>query len=100
LVVGTGQNVFRAKADVTGTARFVGDYLAANPTRNRDLDLLPLLMPAAEWRAVGQGLAQRAKLLNALLADLYGPATSVAYELAASSPTWTIDAAIATAVAT
>jgi hypothetical protein len=25
LVVGTGQNVFKAKADVTGTARFVGD---------------------------------------------------------------------------
>jgi hypothetical protein len=25
LIVGTGQNVFRAKADVSGTARFVGD---------------------------------------------------------------------------
>ena len=41
------------------------------------LDLLPLLLPAAEWNAVGEGLRQRARLLNALLADLYGPATSV-----------------------
>jgi hypothetical protein len=32
------------------TARFVDDYLAANPTRNRDLDLLPLLLHLDEAR--------------------------------------------------
>lgn len=35
-------------------ARFIDDYLAANPTRNRDLDLLPLLhhLDASRVRAV------------------------------------------------
>src|SRR3954471_9467395 len=37
------------------------------------LDPLPFVLPAAEWRALEAGVAQRAKLLNALLADLYGP---------------------------
>jgi len=41
------------------------------------LDLIPLLIPAAEWNYVGQALVQRARLLNALLSDLYGPATCV-----------------------
>lgn len=43
-----------------------------------NLDLVPLLLPMNEWRTVGDGLAQRARLLDALLADLYGPARSVA----------------------
>jgi uncharacterized circularly permuted ATP-grasp superfamily protein/uncharacterized alpha-E superfamily protein len=42
------------------------------------LDLIPLLIPAAEWNAVGQALIQRGRLLNALLTDLYGPADCVA----------------------
>ncbi len=42
------------------------------------LDLLPLLLPAAEWAATEAALAQRAKLLDLLLADLYGPGTAVA----------------------
>ena len=37
------------------------------------LDPLPLLLTAAEWRQIEQGVAQRARLLDALLADLYGP---------------------------
>src|SRR5882757_6097396 len=37
------------------------------------LDPLPLLLTAAEWREIELGVAQRAHLLNALLADLYGP---------------------------
>jgi len=37
------------------------------------LDPLPFVLPAAEWRAIEAGVAQRAKLLNAVLADLYGP---------------------------
>ncbi len=41
------------------------------------LDLLPLLLPEKQWQTVGEGLQQRARLLNALLADLYGAATSV-----------------------
>lgn len=37
------------------------------------LDPVPLIIPAAEWQALEQGLIQRAKLLNDILADLYGP---------------------------
>lgn len=37
------------------------------------LDLLPLLIPAAEWRRIADSVIQRCRLLNALLADLYGP---------------------------
>lgn len=37
------------------------------------LDMIPLLIPAEEWDAIESGLVQRATLLNAMLADLYGP---------------------------
>jgi uncharacterized circularly permuted ATP-grasp superfamily protein/uncharacterized alpha-E superfamily protein len=37
------------------------------------LDPLPLLLTADEWREIELGVAQRAALLDALLADLYGP---------------------------
>ena len=37
------------------------------------LDPIPLVLTGAEWRTIQSGLAQRARLLNALLADLYGP---------------------------
>jgi uncharacterized circularly permuted ATP-grasp superfamily protein/uncharacterized alpha-E superfamily protein len=36
------------------------------------LDLVPLLMPAAQWRGVEAALVQRATLLDLLLADVYG----------------------------
>ncbi|PSS57532.1 circularly permuted type 2 ATP-grasp protein [Pseudomonas sp. BBP2017] len=38
-----------------------------------ELDLLPHLLPTAEWQQLAIGIAQRARLLNALLADIYGP---------------------------
>src|SRR5690242_729381 len=37
------------------------------------LDPLPFVLPAAEWQAIEAGVAQRARMLNALLSDLYGP---------------------------
>lgn len=36
------------------------------------LDLLPHLIPADEWQPLAAAVAQRARLLNALLADIYG----------------------------
>jgi len=36
------------------------------------LDPLPFVLPAAEWRQIEKGVSQRARLLNALLSDLYG----------------------------
>ncbi|MGH8485062.1 MAG: circularly permuted type 2 ATP-grasp protein, partial [Pseudomonas sp.] len=38
-----------------------------------ELDLLPHLLPACEWQQLAAGVAQRARLLNAVLADIYGP---------------------------
>lgn len=37
------------------------------------LDPLPYLMTAEEWQGIEAGVAQRARLLNSVLADLYGP---------------------------
>jgi uncharacterized circularly permuted ATP-grasp superfamily protein/uncharacterized alpha-E superfamily protein len=37
------------------------------------LDMVPLLMDGAEWHALEVGLTQRARLLNMIVADLYGP---------------------------
>lgn len=37
------------------------------------LDPLPVLITSTEWQGLESGLRQRARLLDALLADLYGP---------------------------
>ena len=49
---------------------FGPDGTAARPW---SLELLPLLIEPAEWAGIEQGVRQRAELLEALLADLYGP---------------------------
>jgi uncharacterized circularly permuted ATP-grasp superfamily protein/uncharacterized alpha-E superfamily protein len=41
------------------------------------LDFVPLVVSAAEWQSVGKALDQRARLLDMLLADLYGRARVV-----------------------
>ena len=38
-----------------------------------EVDPLPLLLSADEWRHIEAGIAQRADLLNRALADIYGP---------------------------
>lgn len=38
-----------------------------------DFDVLPLVLQAHEWQRVSVGLAQRARLLNRILVDIYGP---------------------------
>ncbi len=38
-----------------------------------EVDPLPHLIPASEWREIEAGIEQRADLLNRVLADLYGP---------------------------
>lgn len=39
------------------------------------LDELPLVLPGEAWEKLALGLAQRARLLNHILADIYGPQT-------------------------
>lgn len=43
---------------------------AARPWR---LDLLPMLITAADWGFIAEALEQRARLLNLVIADIYGP---------------------------
>ncbi len=40
-----------------------------------EVDPLPLLLSASEWEGIEAGIAQRAELLNRVLADVYGPQT-------------------------
>jgi uncharacterized circularly permuted ATP-grasp superfamily protein/uncharacterized alpha-E superfamily protein len=37
-----------------------------------DLNVLPLILPHEEWRAIEQAVSQRASLLNRILSDVYG----------------------------
>lgn len=45
---------------------------AAVPSQRWQLDPVPLLIDAADWRRLEAGLLQRSHLLDALLTDLYG----------------------------
>jgi uncharacterized circularly permuted ATP-grasp superfamily protein/uncharacterized alpha-E superfamily protein len=45
------------------------------------LDPIPLVLGASEWSSLARGLDQRARLLNALLADLYGKQATLAERL-------------------
>jgi uncharacterized circularly permuted ATP-grasp superfamily protein/uncharacterized alpha-E superfamily protein len=44
-------------------------------SREWPLQLLPFIVSAGEWAAIERGVAQRTRLLNATLADVYGPQT-------------------------
>src|SRR6201996_1309130 len=53
------------------TYNVYGDPLGTD--RPWSLDAIPLLIPPEEWAYLEAGLIQRARLLNTILADLYGP---------------------------
>ena len=53
------------------TYNLYADPLARD--RPWELDPVPLLVAPGEWQALAASLAQRARLLNLILADLYGP---------------------------
>ncbi|MFO1235145.1 MAG: circularly permuted type 2 ATP-grasp protein [Rivihabitans pingtungensis] len=45
------------------------------PARPWSLDILPFILDDADWRHIASGVSQRARLLNQMLADLYGEQT-------------------------
>ena len=47
----------------------------SDASREWPLQLLPFIVGAGEWAAIERGVAQRTRLLNATLADVYGPQT-------------------------
>lgn len=63
---------------------------AAQPWR---VDLVPLIIPAEEWRDLERGLVQRARLFEHILTDLYGPQNLLAsgaipHQLVFSDPSY------------
>ncbi len=63
----TGVDAGRESSDVDGLA---GHGVEPSPWI---LDTLPIVVSAADWELLETGLVQRSRLLDAVLADLYGP---------------------------
>src|SRR6202167_3063061 len=53
--------------------RYKGDGDPLGLERPWNLDAIPILISPPEWRELEAGLIQRARLLNWILSDLYGP---------------------------
>ena len=64
----TGQHLIQANGV---TYNVYGD--PQGKERPWKLDLIPLVIDGKEWEHIEQSILQRATLLNAILADLYGP---------------------------
>jgi uncharacterized circularly permuted ATP-grasp superfamily protein/uncharacterized alpha-E superfamily protein len=56
----------------TGLAHDIYADPSATPQQWR-LNLMPLILPVAEWQWLERALIQRAQLFNLILADIYGP---------------------------
>ena len=68
------ERVRRHAADIGTGFRIAGE----TEERPWPVSPVPLLLPAAEWSGIAAGVAQRAELLEAILADLYGQQALVA----------------------
>ena len=67
------ERVQRHAADIGTGFRIIGE----SEERAWPLSPVPLLIEAEEWAGIAAGVAQRAELLETILADLYGDATFV-----------------------
>ncbi|MEO8529855.1 MAG: circularly permuted type 2 ATP-grasp protein [Deltaproteobacteria bacterium] len=66
---------------------------AGSTERNWPLSHIPVVIGAAEWRELSEGIVQRAELLERVMADLYGHASLITGgilppELVAQNPEW------------
>jgi uncharacterized circularly permuted ATP-grasp superfamily protein/uncharacterized alpha-E superfamily protein len=76
----TSENPNLAQRALHMTSRMVVEngvtYNVYADTQGRDrpwmLDPVPVVLPADQWRGIEAGVRQRARLLNSMLADLYG----------------------------
>src|SRR5262249_4232485 len=48
-------------------------YNPSDLERPWELDSIPFILSLADWQVIEAGLTQRARLLNAVVADIYGP---------------------------
>lgn len=65
------ENAKRALRDNGVTYNVYGDPQGTD--RRWELDMMPLVISAAEWSRLEAGLVQRTRLLNLILGDVYGP---------------------------
>ncbi len=63
----------RARAHFGEADAFLEIYGKERARPQWSFDILPLILPESEWRGLAAGLVQRARLLDLILADLYGP---------------------------
>ncbi|MGH7003798.1 MAG: circularly permuted type 2 ATP-grasp protein, partial [Alphaproteobacteria bacterium] len=71
----------RARAHFAEADEFLAIYRGEGERPTWSFDLVPLIIPDSEWRHLAAGLAQRARLLDLILADLYGPQRLIAEKL-------------------
>ncbi|MDR5733712.1 circularly permuted type 2 ATP-grasp protein [Caballeronia sp. LZ025] len=76
------QGIARLDDNVAAVAQQVRDnditynvYADNGEPRAWSLDLLPLVIDEDEWAAIERGVAQRARLMEAIVADVHGPQT-------------------------
>jgi uncharacterized circularly permuted ATP-grasp superfamily protein/uncharacterized alpha-E superfamily protein len=66
------QRVQRRVQEDGATYNVYSEESSRQAPRQWPLELLPMLIGADEWAAIETGIAQRARLLNAAMADVYG----------------------------
>ena len=62
----------RVREDGASYNVYADDDEGGQSARPWPLELLPMLLDAAEWRGIERGVLQRVRLLNAAVADVYG----------------------------
>ena len=67
------ERLSRVTAQIANADQLLALTDRAGGATARSLDLLPLVIPEQEWQGIAAGLVQRARLLDLILADLYGP---------------------------
>lgn len=68
----------RARALFAEADEFLSIYGHDEQRPAWSFDLLPLIIPEQEWASIEAGLSQRARLLDLILRDLYGPQRLIA----------------------
>jgi uncharacterized circularly permuted ATP-grasp superfamily protein/uncharacterized alpha-E superfamily protein len=72
---GLGQRADAVRRQVRDNDITYNVYADNGGSRAWALDLLPFLIDEQEWALIERGVAQRAKLLNAIIGDVYGSQT-------------------------
>ncbi len=74
-IAGLGQRADAVRRQIRDNDITYNVYADKGGSRAWALDLLPFLIDEQEWASIELGVAQRAKLLNAIIGDIYGEQT-------------------------